>query len=82
MQITYVYKLLGEYTLVRNLTNELYSIEAYFGPVSMSSNGSTGEPYWHEVRCKGAAGIVPMDHSSLTLEAVIIEHSSAFEASR
>jgi hypothetical protein len=72
MQSTYVYKLLGEYALVRNLTDDLYSIETGFRPVSMSSNGSTGEPYWHEVRCNGAIGIYPMDHSSLTLGALII----------
>jgi hypothetical protein len=41
---TYVYKLLGEYTLVRNLTDELGSTPSIAMPVSMSSNGSTGKP--------------------------------------
>jgi hypothetical protein len=41
---TYVYKLLGEYTLVRNLTDEFGSTEGSYMPVSMSSNGSTGKP--------------------------------------
>jgi hypothetical protein len=42
----YVYKLLGNYTLVRNLTDEIGTVNGAFAglPVSISGNGSTGEP--------------------------------------
>jgi hypothetical protein len=41
----YVYKLLGNYTLVRNLTDEIGTVSSYGAgmPVSISGNGSTGE---------------------------------------
>lgn len=41
-----MYKLLGNYTLVRNLTDEIGTVNNMVAgmPVSISGNGSTGEP--------------------------------------
>lgn len=38
----YIYKLLGNYTLVRNLTDELGDFQRFHMPLSISGDGSTG----------------------------------------